>query len=87
MTFMTTPRLLLVLVVAGAAVFTTTCHAQGDMVIFEAPPAEAVERGKRKYYFLSPFTGSSSNEATKVTPQQFLHSPSALMHYLCKVGR
>jgi hypothetical protein len=46
MKFMTSPRLLLLLVVAAAALL-TTCHAQGDMVIFEAPPAEAVEKGKR----------------------------------------
>lgn len=85
---MTSPRLLLLLVVAAAALL-TTCHAQGDMVIFEAPPAEAVEKGKRKYNLSSSFTGSSSNEATNVTPQQFLHSPSVVpvhMHYLCAMA-
>lgn len=87
---MTSPRLLLLLVVAAAALL-TTCHAQGDMVIFEAPPAEAVEKGKRKNNLSSSFTGSSSNEATNVTPQQFLHSPSTSvapvhMHYLCAMA-
>ncbi len=42
------PRLVLLLVVAGAAAVVTTVQGQADLVIFEAPTAEAVERGKRK---------------------------------------